>query len=424
MPSRASPSRPTRSATDLRLLQHDGEIEEPFETTQVGSSAMPYKRNPMRAERICALARHVIALSIDTAMTAATQWLERTLDDSANKRIAVPEAFLDHGRDPRARSRTSSAASSCIPRSSRRRLDAEIPFLATENVMMEAVRRGGDRQELHERLRVHARASADLRASSGAPADLFDRIAADSAFGLTRAALEDVGRPETLVGRSAAAGRGVRPGGARSGARGSDGGGERARPRLRRAPPFRRLPAFSCCLDVACASRAASRPVSKPDPARARRISGWTRGRPRVLVRRRRRLRGQAHRLRRDLRLLEDDRRAPRPAARHGRARDQPRQREDRRRAHQRPRPVHPRARHRPLAGGRPAPRPHRPGRRSGAHRDPLAGRRARRRCRPRWPRALGRAGRIFGEPDRADAPRRASPRRRLRRSTSSRTKV
>jgi adenylosuccinate lyase len=190
-------------ASDLRLLQHEGELEEPFESGQVGSSAMPYKRNPMRAERVCSLARHVIALSLDTAMTAATQWLERTLDDSANKRIAVPEAFL---------------ASDAIlilldnvlgglvvhPEVSRRRLEAEIPFLATENVMMEAVRRGGDRQELHERLRVHARASADLRASTGAPTDLFDRIAGDSAFGLTRSALDEVGRPESLVGRSAA----------------------------------------------------------------------------------------------------------------------------------------------------------------------------------------------------------------------------
>ena len=146
--------------TDLRLLQHDGELEEPFEAEQIGSSAMPYKRNPMRAERICSLARHVIALSLDTAMTAATQWLERSLDDSANKRIAVPEAFL---------------ASDAIlvllenvvgglvvhPEVSQRRLAEQIPFLATENLLMEAVRRGGDRQELHEKIRVHARASAD-----------------------------------------------------------------------------------------------------------------------------------------------------------------------------------------------------------------------------------------------------------------------
>jgi adenylosuccinate lyase len=189
-------------ATDLRLLQHDGELEEPFEASQVGSSAMPYKRNPMRAERICSLARHVIALSLDTAMTAATQWLERTLDDSANKRIAVPEAFL--------------AADAILillgnvfgglvvhPEVSRRRLEAELPFLATENVMMEAVRRGGDRQELHERLRVHARSSAEARGRTGGPADLFDRIGTDPTFGLTAEELREVSRPEKLVGRSA-----------------------------------------------------------------------------------------------------------------------------------------------------------------------------------------------------------------------------
>ena len=189
-------------ATDLRLLQHEGELEEPFEASQVGSSAMPYKRNPMRAERVCSLARHVIALSLDTAMTAATQWLERTLDDSANKRIAVPEAFL---------------ASDAIlilledvlsglvvhPDVARRRLEAEAPFLATEYLMMEAVRRGGDRQELHERLRVHTRASADARTATGGPADLLDRLAGDAAFGLTRAELAAAADGPRLVGRSA-----------------------------------------------------------------------------------------------------------------------------------------------------------------------------------------------------------------------------
>jgi adenylosuccinate lyase len=191
-----------KTGNDLRLLQHEGELEEPFEASQVGSSAMPYKRNPMRSERVCSLARHVIALSLDTAMTAATQWLERTLDDSANKRIAVPEAFL---------------ATDAIlillenvfgglvvhPEVSRRRLEAELPFLATENVLMEAVRRGGDRQDLHEKLRVHARASAEVRTRSGAAADLFDRIAADGAFGMTRAELNEAAKPEKLVGRSA-----------------------------------------------------------------------------------------------------------------------------------------------------------------------------------------------------------------------------
>ncbi len=186
--------------TDLRLLQHDGELEEPFEAEQVGSSAMPYKRNPMRAERICALARHVVALSLDTAMTAATQWLERSLDDSANKRIAVPEAFL--------------AADAILvllenvvgglvvhPEVSRRRLAEQLPYLATEELLMEAVRRGGDRQELHERLRVHARASADRAAREGGAPDLFERLAADPTFALRREEIEAAALPEKLVGR-------------------------------------------------------------------------------------------------------------------------------------------------------------------------------------------------------------------------------
>jgi adenylosuccinate lyase len=187
--------------TDLRLLQHEGELEEPFEAEQIGSSAMPYKRNPMRAERVCSIARHVVALSLDTAMTAATQWLERTLDDSANKRIAVPEAFL--------------AADAILvllenifrgivvhPEVSRRKLEAEIPILATENILMEAVRRGGDRQQLHERIRVHARAAAEVRAASAAPNDLLERIAQDPAFALSRADLSRAADPAALVGRS------------------------------------------------------------------------------------------------------------------------------------------------------------------------------------------------------------------------------
>jgi adenylosuccinate lyase len=187
--------------TDLRLLQHEGELEEPFEKEQVGSSAMPYKRNPMRAERVCSLSRHVIALSLDTAMTAATQWLERTLDDSANKRIAVAEAFL-------------TADSVLIllenifgglvvhPEVMRRKLEAEIPFLATENILMEAVRRGGDRQQLHEKLRVHARASAEARLSGTGAPDLLDRIARDPAFAMTSADLRRAADPQRLIGRS------------------------------------------------------------------------------------------------------------------------------------------------------------------------------------------------------------------------------
>jgi adenylosuccinate lyase len=188
--------------TDLRLLQHDGEIEEPFETGQVGSSAMPYKRNPMRAERICGLARHVIALSLDTAMTAATQWLERSLDDSANRRISIPDAFLACDA---ILVLLDNVFSGIVVHAdvARRRLDAEVPFLATENILMEAVRRGGDRQELHEKLRVHARASAERRSQESGPADLLDRVALDAAFRLTPEELAAAVHPERLVGRAA-----------------------------------------------------------------------------------------------------------------------------------------------------------------------------------------------------------------------------
>src|SRR5258706_910677 len=178
-------------ATDLRLLQHDGEIEEPAEAAQVGSSAMPYKRNPMRSERICALSRHVIALSFDTAMTAAAQWLERSLDDSANKRIAVPEAFLP--ADAVLLLLENVARGLVVdPDVCRRRLHAELPFLATQEGLIEGGRRGGDRPQLHERLRGHARAASEKRARDGAPPDLLARIAADDAFGFTP---EETARP-------------------------------------------------------------------------------------------------------------------------------------------------------------------------------------------------------------------------------------
>jgi adenylosuccinate lyase len=189
-------------ATDLRLLQHDGELEEPFEAAQVGSSAMPYKRNPMRAERICSLARHVIALSFDTAMTAATQWLERTLDDSANRRIAIPDAFL---ATDAVLVLLENVFSGLVVHAdvARRRLEAEIPYLATENILMESVRRGGDRQELHEKLRVLARAAAESPAGPGRAGDLLDRIAGDGAFRMTREELAEAARPERLTGRAA-----------------------------------------------------------------------------------------------------------------------------------------------------------------------------------------------------------------------------
>ena len=188
-------------ATDLRLLQSFEELEEPFEENQIGSSAMPYKRNPMRSERICALARYVIQDAVNPAMTAATQWFERTLDDSANKRIAVAEAFL--AVDAILEIYINVTGGLVVyDRVIRRRVMEKLPFMATENIMMEAVRRGGNRQELHEALRRHSHAAARAVKLEGRPNDLTDRIAADPLFPLSREEIEAQLAPEKYVGRA------------------------------------------------------------------------------------------------------------------------------------------------------------------------------------------------------------------------------
>jgi adenylosuccinate lyase len=193
----------SKFANDVRLLSHLKEVEEPFEERQIGSSAMPYKRNPMRSERIGALARHAITLTLDPAFTAASQWFERTLDDSANKRIAVPEAYLSVDA---VLLLLHNVASGMVvyPQMIRRRLMEELPFMATENLLMRAAKRGGDRQDLHERVRVHSNAAGREVKEHGRPNDLMDRIAADPAFGVTRAELEEDLRPELYVGRAPA----------------------------------------------------------------------------------------------------------------------------------------------------------------------------------------------------------------------------
>ena len=188
-------------ATDLRLLQNFEEMEEPFEKSQIGSSAMPYKRNPMRSERICALARFVIQDAVNPAMTAATQWFERTLDDSANKRLAVSEAFL--AVDAILEIYINVTAGLVVyDRVVRRRVEEKLPFMATENIMMEAVKRGGNRQELHEALREHSHAAAAKVKLEGGQNDLIDRIAADPRFPLNREEIEAQLIPEQYVGRA------------------------------------------------------------------------------------------------------------------------------------------------------------------------------------------------------------------------------
>jgi len=186
-------------AQDIRLLQSFKELEEPFESEQIGSSAMPYKRNPMRSERISALARHVITNALNPAMTASTQWLERSLDDSANRRIAMSEAFL--GVDAILNIMLNICGGLVVyPKVIEKRLMEELPFMAAENIMMGAVKKGGDRQELHERLRVYSQQAGAVVKEQGRPNDLLDRIAADSTFGLSSDELEGILDPALYIG--------------------------------------------------------------------------------------------------------------------------------------------------------------------------------------------------------------------------------
>ena len=188
-----------KMATDLRLMAHEKEFDEPFTEGQVGSSAMAYKRNPMRCERICSLARHVVALAQDPAMTASTQWLERTLDDSANRRISIPEAFL-------AADAILSLAMNVLrgcrvyPEMMARHLADELPFLATENILMRAVSLGGDRQELHEAIREYSVATARRIKETGCGNDLAERLLADPRFHLDEAALAELMDVRRFVG--------------------------------------------------------------------------------------------------------------------------------------------------------------------------------------------------------------------------------
>ena len=191
----------SKFSTDLRLLQSLKEVEEPFEKDQIGSSAMAYKRNPMRSERIGSLARFVQSVTNSVAFTASTQWFERTLDDSANKRLAVPQAFL--AMDAMLILAENVAEGLGVyPQIIGRRVLSELPFMATENILMAGVKKGGDRQELHEAIRRHSLEAAKRVKQDGLDNDLLERIAKDPAFGLDAKALQDVMDPSKFVGRS------------------------------------------------------------------------------------------------------------------------------------------------------------------------------------------------------------------------------
>ncbi len=191
----------SKISTDIRLLQHLKEVEEPFEKNQIGSSAMAYKRNPMRCERIGSLARFVISLSNSTSFTAATQWMERTLDDSANKRLAIPEAFL--AIDAMLMIMRNVCNGLVVyPKVIEKRLNDELPFMATEAVIMKAVKNGKDRQELHEIIRVHSMEAGKQVKQLGKPNDLVERILSDERIGLTEADLEEAMDIKNYIGRA------------------------------------------------------------------------------------------------------------------------------------------------------------------------------------------------------------------------------
>ncbi|MFA5527854.1 MAG: adenylosuccinate lyase [Peptostreptococcales bacterium] len=190
-----------KMTNDIRLLQHLKEVEEPFEKDQIGSSAMAYKRNPMRSERAASLARYVMSSTLNGAMTTSTQWFERTLDDSANRRIVIPESFMA----------TDAILDICInitggfvvnEKVIHQRIMGELPFMATENIIMEAVKKGGDRQELHERIRVHSMESAARVKQEGLDNDLLSRIVKDDIFNLTQEDMDKLMSPELFIGRS------------------------------------------------------------------------------------------------------------------------------------------------------------------------------------------------------------------------------
>ena len=188
-----------RMANDIRLLQHDRQVEEPFEKNQIGSSAMAYKRNPMRCERICSLSRYLMADAMNAPMTASTQWLERTLDDSANRRISLPEGFLCCDAVLRLAQNVTDGLhvnEKIVERTVREYL----PFIATENLMMEAVKRGGDRQQLHEIIR-RCSMEATARMKNGESCDLLERLAKEKEFTLTQEEMESLLTPSAYIGR-------------------------------------------------------------------------------------------------------------------------------------------------------------------------------------------------------------------------------
>lgn len=188
-------------SNDIRILQNMKEIEEPFEKNQIGSSAMAYKRNPMRSERISALSRYVIVNSLNPAITASTQWFERTLDDSANKRISIPQAFLAIDGILNLYINITSGLV-VYPKIIEKHIYEELPFMATENIIMEAVKKGGDRQEIHEKIRVYSMEAGKAVKELGLQNDLIDRICGDAIFDLNKDDMKKVLKPENYIGRS------------------------------------------------------------------------------------------------------------------------------------------------------------------------------------------------------------------------------